>query len=359
MNKKVIIGLVLLIIGVMCALYGHSMENDKGYQFALALGHRGSPAPVIFMMGGVLMATTGLILILIGAFSSDGSTQPVVVVESQEERQERLHREAEQRRLREEELLRQRREKEQQEEEARKRRIEFWRRHRIHIISAIAAVVICIIAGCVVAHISNERSRLQAERERQEQYERQLQEKARRDEAQRQAREAERQRQLGAEEQARKEAIETKRRQAAATEAAKREIEERHKRGIYRVGEYYEVGDVRGVVFSTDETGQHGKILSVKQREDISWNLASDYYAGWSLPSQEEIKVIMANKTAINKTLKSAGHPIIEEKDYWLEDHWGSVVYYYDRYGGQIRNCSKTDVRSQPYEKHARWARKY
>lgn len=359
MNKKVIIGLVLLIIGVMCALYGHSMENDKGYQFALALGHRGSPAPTIFMMGGVLMATTGLILALIGAFSSNEPTQPVVVAESQEERQARLNREAEQRRLREEEWRRQRREKERQEEEARKRRAEFWRRHRIHIISAIAAVVICIVAGCIVAHISNERSRLQAERERQEQYERQLQEKARRDEAQRQAREAERQRQLEAEEQARKEAIEAKRRQAAAAEAAKREIEERHKRGIYRVGEYYESGDVRGIVFSTDETGQHGKILSVKQGEDISWDIASDRYAGWSLPSQEEIKVIMANKAAINKALKSAGHPIIEEKDYWLEDHWGSVVYYYDRYGGQIRNCSRTDVRSQPYEKHARWVRKY
>nr|DAE30295.1 MAG TPA: Protein of unknown function (DUF3185) [virus sp. ct5rm7] len=358
MNKKVIIGLVLLIIGVMCALYGHSMENDKGYQFALALGHRGSPAPVIFMMGGVLMATTGLILILIGAFSPNGTTQPVVVVESQEERQERLNREAEQRRLREEELRRQRREKELQEEEARKRRAEFWHRHRIHIISTITVVVICIVAGCIVAHISNERNRLQAERERQEQYERQLQEKARRDEAQRQAREAERQRQLEAEEQARKEAIEAKRRQAAAAEVAKREIEERHKRGIYRVGEYYEVGDVRGVVFSTDETGQHGKILSVKQGEDISWNIASDRYAGWLLPSQEEIKVIMANKIAINKALKSAGHPIIEEKGYWLEEHWGSVVYYYG-YDGQIRNCSKTDVRSQPYKKHARWVRKY
>lgn len=96
----------------------------------------------------------------------------------------------------------------------------------------------------------------------------------------------------------------------------------------------------------------------MKQREDISWNLASDYYEGWALPSREEIKAIMANKAAINKALKSAGHPIIEEKGYWLEEHRGDIVYYYG-YDGRIYNCTKTDVRSQPYEKHARWVRKY
>lgn len=209
-----------------------------------------------------------------------------------------------------------------------------------------------------MSHITNERNRVQAEKERQEQYERQLQEKKRQDEALRQAQEEARRRQLAAEEQARKEAIEEKRRQDAAAEAAKRETEERHKRGIYRVGEYYDADGMTGIIFSIDESGQHGNILSVQQGENLSWNMANDYYKGWSLPSQEEIKVIMANKAVLNKALKSAGHPLIKDKTYWLKDGWGSVVYFYG-YDGRIGNCSKNDVRSQPYKNNALWVRKY
>lgn len=363
MNKKIIIGFVLLAAGIICALYGHSMDTDHGYQLSLALGYHRSPIPGYFMTGGILSAVAGLILILMGAFSSNNPRRQEAPAENQEERQERLNREAEQRRLREEELRKILREKERQEKEKREKRAEFWRRHRAHIITGIATVAICIAAGCVVHHISNEHRRLQAERERQEQYERQVQEKAKRDEAERVAREAERQRQLAAEEKARQEAIEAKRRQEdaakAAAEAARREMDERHKRGIYRIGEHYEVGDVRGIVFTTDGTGQHGKIVMSKITWKMSWNIAYDFYPGWSLPAREDIKAIMANKSAINKALKSAGMLVIGNQDYWIEEHWGGVVYYFNGRSGEIHNCQKTDVRSQPYEKNAFWIRAY
>lgn len=363
MKNKVIIGFGLLVVGVVCAMYGYSMDTDGSYQFAKALGHS-SPVPGIFMLGGILIAAVGLIMIFMGVFSSNESTSPAVAVESKEEREERLNREAEQSSLREEEMRRQREEEERREEENRRRREEFWRRHRTHIISAIVAVVICIVAGCIVTNILNERNRRQAEQKRQEQYECQLQEKVQREEVERQAREEEHQRRLETEQQARNEEAEAKCRQEAAAETAKREMEERHKQGIYHIGELYEKNGVRGIVFSTDQAGSHGKIISFEE-ERISYN---DAYrrSPWYLPSKEDMDAIRKYLAIVNKGLKNAGAvPMTEGRGgYWLYMYDRGTVWYYiidpgTSDDGKVSNCTETDVRSKPYIKQARWVCEY
>lgn len=186
---KIIIGIILLGAGVIFAVHGYNIVNDERYKFAQEMGYDSSEA-FICMMGGAVAVIIGLTLLFSGALSSNSSNAPSPkTMETPEERQERLNMEREQRQLQEEELRRKLIENEQQKEEARKKRVEFWHRHRIHILMALVAVIVIIVTICIVYNKSKERAKLQAERERQELYERQLHEKALRDEAQRKAHE--------------------------------------------------------------------------------------------------------------------------------------------------------------------------
>lgn len=65
-------------------------------------------------------------------------------------------------------------------------------------------------------------------------------------------------------------------REAEEREAAKK-IEEEYRLngkgrdGIYQVGDYYDDGVKQGVVFEVSQDGRHGKILSLKQADELSW----------------------------------------------------------------------------------------
>lgn len=68
----------------------------------------------------------------------------------------------------------------------------------------------------------------------------------------------------------------------------------------YKVGDFYSKGIVKGIVVSTDETGEHGSVVSLGETEDV-WSYAAEeamasqprdgkYNSGcvWSMPSWQD-----------------------------------------------------------------------
>ena len=138
----------------------------------------------------------------------------------------------------------------------------------------------------------------------------------------------------------------------------------RNSKGIYRVGDFYDVDGKRGVVFQIDSTGRHGKILSLREKKcqwDVNmWIDFPNYYGeatgatseedgrsnwnkivkisgwrdkypafaycetfgeGWYLPAYDEwSKLYMlhsSRRAAIDSTLNvRQGHPLVAEP-YW------------------------------------------
>ena len=258
-------------------------------------------------------------------------------------------------------------EREQEAAAERERRMLWWKKWRVPVCSAIALAVIAICAAVGISvHVKRERMRqeiFRLEQERRAEMDRKFQEEQRQLEEQQRKEREKQEAETRRREQQRQEAAEAKRRQAAEAEIVRKDMEERHKKGIYYIGEYYEAGNVRGIVFSTTDGGVHGMVISLEQGEDMSWNIA--YGIGrpnnkldWSLPTLVEMIDIMKQKAAINKALMSVGASVIEDKNYWIKDNRGDIVYYYSS-DNRIRNCTKTDVRSQPYLMSARWVSKY
>lgn len=103
----------------------------------------------------------------------------------------------------------------------------------------------------------------------------------------------------------------------------------------YQIGDYYSKGDLRGIVFWVDASGQHGKIVSMAE-ERYTWDLqemnrqtgANDLKdgslnqakgdkiaipsflycksqgAGWYMPAIEELEQLQKAKSKVNATLK-------------------------------------------------------
>ena len=200
------------------------------------------------------------------------------------------------------------------------------------------------------------------------------------------------------------EKAEKERREREAREAAEKETEERFapmvnagkgRDGVYRVGDYYNVNGKEGVVFYVDNTGRHGKIVSMTQsRKTLGWSFTdseqkqligassktngaanmraveqrpnwrivypafawcADLGEGWYLPAIEELKVFTLNKSvhdAVNRTLAAKGDTKLynkgetewywssTEKDYQISD--GTFcAWYVDMTSGSTRNLSK------------------
>ncbi len=137
----------------------------------------------------------------------------------------------------------------------------------------------------------------------------------------------------------------------------------------YKVGDYYDDGEKRGVVFETFASGKHGKIVSLVESEtsmmwassivdrntfsgmdemsDGSINMSRvKYFAnwrnkypafawcselgdGWYLPAINELETLITNvevHNAVNRTLESRGYTLLKKKHkdrYWL--YWSST----------------------------------
>ncbi|MBO5813911.1 MAG: DUF1566 domain-containing protein [Alistipes sp.] len=138
--------------------------------------------------------------------------------------------------------------------------------------------------------------------------------------------------------------------------------------GKYRVGDYYSVNGKKGVVFWVDETGKHGKIVSLTESSSrLAWssdanvqerligaddknnganNMAkvkqisgweskypafkwcADLGEGWYLPAINELGLFTLDisvNDAVNKTLSSKGTKLANLGDY--HSYWSSTEY--------------------------------
>ncbi len=139
-------------------------------------------------------------------------------------------------------------------------------------------------------------------------------------------------------------------------------------KSTYKVGDYYHVGDVEGVVFAVDSTGKHGKVVELHQapacfpwctdswttgtnrvvltigagnttdgeanlrvvQSQYDWEHRFPAFAfcvskgsGWYLPAIKELRAIVNNRSVLNKTLESVGgDPILPNKHNGTES-WG------------------------------------
>lgn len=237
---------------------------------------------------------------------------------------------------------RRRLERERQAEEARIRRIQTWKKWRPYVCTGI---VLLVLLGAGTGYYFHHREQVRLKQERiawAKRMEEQRILEQKRLEAERKQAEAER---LAAERQA----AERKRRIAEQKKAD----EERRKAGKYKVGEIYEKDGIRGVVFETDETGLHGKVVVMGTGMD-SW--ASANRAGM-LPSVEEMKAIFAQKKLIDPALRRLHAEPLGAHGYWLS-RWERGIVWYWEYGG-VHNCTECDVRSKPYKKWTLWVVRY
>ncbi len=145
----------------------------------------------------------------------------------------------------------------------------------------------------------------------------------------------------------------------------------------YKVGDYYNDGRKVGVVFWVDESGKHGKIVSLSESSnDLQWssgtneqkrligaddennganNMAkvkqisgwetkypafkwcADLGDGWYLPAIEELKIFILNNTvrnAVNRTLKTKGKKLANKGDHcW---YWSSTEHNYQHSSGEF-----------------------
>ena len=151
-----------------------------------------------------------------------------------------------------------------------------------------------------------------AEKEKAEQ-ERLAEEKAAKEKAEKERLAAEKaERERLAAEQAVKEKAEKERREREAREAAEKAERERLAREAanktYKVGDYYNVNGKEGVVFYVDETGKHGKIVSMTQSSKIFQ---------WSSNESEQKRLIGAS----SKTNGAANMQAIQQRPNWRTDY--------------------------------------
>jgi hypothetical protein len=164
----------------------------------------------------------------------------------------------------------------------------------------------------------------------------------------------------------------------AEVEAPAAEAEATETSAPYKVGDYYNVNDKKGVVFEVSDDGRHGKIVSLDQTEAswdsrVDWDGAngtktgansmsdgkantdkimsrtdSEYFKpfvwcskkgrDWYLPAKEELEAILKNVLEINSTLAEYGGTELSNW-YWssTEDDefcaWYVDMYYGNTYG--------------------------
>lgn len=89
----------------------------------------------------------------------------------------------------------------------------------------------------------------------------------------------------------------------------------------YKVGDLYDDGFKKGVVFEVSDDGKRGKIVSIEERS-LNWNRAKEWCASlgngwrWYLPTIEELKTLYKAKKSVNDTLKANGLSLLSGY-YW------------------------------------------
>ena len=157
---------------------------------------------------------------------------------------------------------------------------------------------------------------------------------------------------------------------------------------VWAIGDYYEEGGNKGVVCWVSDDAQHGKIVSLDEKDYGAWSKSSDntgaksetdgkgntekvkdafsfvgydsfkwcvdHGEGWYFPSVYEVTDFMVNAEAINKTLAEHGGVKISDY-YWSsteaeEDSTSALYVYYSKYGLNGVTSSYGDFKTDPEE---------
>lgn len=136
----------------------------------------------------------------------------------------------------------------------------------------------------------------------------------------------------------------------------------------YKVGDYYAVGNLRGIIFWVDASGQHGKIVSMaeekhswdtpgtkrvvataelkdgslNQAKGVAQNIPSFLYCkshgeGWYMPAKEELLQLYRAKSKVNAMLKKMNQKFlspwywssteVDNDQAWCLDMYGGMSY--------------------------------
>lgn len=116
----------------------------------------------------------------------------------------------------------------------------------------------------------------------------------------------------------------------------------------YKIGDLYERGGLKGMVYRVEKGGQHGWAISFHQLADISWNGAKSWCEGkgWRLPTLEEIKFLYSIKKAVNTLFSYRGGTPLD-KIYWTSTAYGGGLMYTCSFQtGICNNGSKDNKRA-------------
>lgn len=93
----------------------------------------------------------------------------------------------------------------------------------------------------------------------------------------------------------------------------------------YKVGDIYYASDkttALGIVYQTSENGAHGRVMSIKESNEITWEQAEKWSSNigpsWVIPTEKEWKDIAGQKKMINEILGQKQLTLLNAKNaYW------------------------------------------
>lgn len=116
----------------------------------------------------------------------------------------------------------------------------------------------------------------------------------------------------------------------------------------YKIGDIYEIGGMKGMVYRVEGGGQHGWAISLNRVSDISWGGAKQWCEGkgWRLPTLEEIKFLYSIKNAINTLFSHRGGSPLNNI-YWTSTAYGGgLIYTCSFYTGVCNGGNKDSKRA-------------
>ena len=100
----------------------------------------------------------------------------------------------------------------------------------------------------------------------------------------------------------------------------------------YKVGDYYNVGDKRGVVFEVSEDGKHGTIIADSGPVELmTWYKAMEWGKqlkdGWYIPSHKELMTLLEVHEVVNEKLQEVGQKLTMHPSFF---YWSTTEFNVD-----------------------------
>lgn len=100
----------------------------------------------------------------------------------------------------------------------------------------------------------------------------------------------------------------------------------------YKVGDYYNVGGKRGVVFEVSEDGKHGTIIADSGPVELmTWYKAMEWGKqlkdGWYIPSHKELMTLLEVHEVVNEKLQEVGQKLTMHPSFF---YWSTTEFNAD-----------------------------